>query len=65
VCWADLKSAAAPAYEAPPPIDGLTGAKVKVTLEIESYENGTLTKIIKGEGELVPVGEKIAEMEAE
>jgi pyruvate dehydrogenase E2 component (dihydrolipoamide acetyltransferase) len=35
----------------------------KVTLQVESYATGTLTAIIKHEGETVPVGEKIGEIE--
>ena len=38
-------------------------ATEKVTLQIESYETGVLTHIVRGEGETVPVGEKIAEVE--
>ena len=34
----------------------------KVTLQVESYATGTITKILRREGEVVPVGEKIAEM---
>lgn len=34
----------------------------KVTLQIESYATGLLTKILRHEGEVVPVGEKIAEI---
>ena len=37
----------------------------KVTLQVESYATGTLTNIIRGDGEVVPVGEKIAEIEEE
>jgi pyruvate/2-oxoglutarate dehydrogenase complex dihydrolipoamide acyltransferase (E2) component len=35
----------------------------KVTLQVESYATGTLTAITRGEGETVPVGEKIGEIE--
>jgi len=35
----------------------------KATLQVESYATGTLTKIIHIEGDTVPVGEKIAEIE--
>ncbi|HOF87670.1 MAG TPA: lipoyl domain-containing protein [Armatimonadota bacterium] len=35
----------------------------KVTLQVESYATGTLTKITRGEGETVPVGEKIGEID--
>jgi len=37
----------------------------KVTLQIESYSTGTVVKIIRLEGETIPVGEKIAEIEEE
>jgi len=37
----------------------------KVTLQIESYVTGTLTKIIHADGDTVPVGEKIAEIDEE
>jgi pyruvate/2-oxoglutarate dehydrogenase complex dihydrolipoamide acyltransferase (E2) component len=35
----------------------------KVTLQVESYATGTLTKIIHPAGDTVEVGEKIAEIE--
>ena len=35
----------------------------KVTLQVESYATGTLVRIIHQEGDTVPVGEKIAEIE--
>jgi pyruvate dehydrogenase E2 component (dihydrolipoamide acetyltransferase) len=35
----------------------------KVTLEVESFATGTLARIVHGEGETVPVGEMIAEIE--
>jgi len=35
----------------------------KATLQVESYATGTLKNIIHGEGDTVPVGEKIAEIE--
>lgn len=35
----------------------------KATLQVEAYATGTLKVIIRGEGETVPVGEKIAEIE--
>lgn len=35
----------------------------KVTLQVESYATGTLTKIIHHDGDTVPVGEKIAEVQ--
>jgi pyruvate dehydrogenase E2 component (dihydrolipoamide acetyltransferase) len=34
----------------------------KATLQVEAYESGTLTAIVHGEGDTVPVGEKIAEI---
>jgi len=34
----------------------------KVTLQVESYTSGTLTCITHQEGDVVPVGEKIAEI---
>ena len=37
----------------------------KSRLQVESYSTGTLTKIIRQEGETIPVGEKIAEIEEE
>ena len=35
----------------------------KATLQVEAYNTGTLTKILQNEGETVPVGDKIAEIE--
>ncbi|MHB0937835.1 MAG: lipoyl domain-containing protein [Armatimonadota bacterium] len=35
----------------------------KATLQVESYCTGTLKAIVHGEGDTVPVGEKIAEIE--
>ena len=35
----------------------------KVTLQVESYATGTLTRILHQEGDTVPVGEKIAEIQ--
>ncbi len=37
----------------------------KVTLQVESYSTGTLTKVTRGEGDTVPVGEKIGEIAEE
>lgn len=37
----------------------------KVTLQVESYDTGTLRTIVHQEGDTVPVGEKIAEIETE
>ena len=35
----------------------------KVTLQVESYATGTLKAIVRQEGDTVPVGEKIAEID--
>lgn len=34
----------------------------KVTIEIEAFESGTLSELVAGEGDLVPVGDVIARL---